>query len=72
MYGRITRFHANLGVGIIEGENARKYRFKRAEVLNRRQGLVGNDVAFVIVNGRPSDIIIMAGTPWTAFGPAAN
>lgn len=69
MYGQITRFNENLGVGIIEAENTRKYRFKQGEIVNTGNSIVGNDVEFLLVGGRPAEIFVMAGSAWTAFGP---
>jgi hypothetical protein len=68
MYGQITKFRDDLGVGVIAAENGRRYRFAGTEVLNGDARLVGVDVDFIIANGRPRQIIRMTGSPWTAFG----
>jgi hypothetical protein len=68
MHGRITKFFNNLGVGIIEAENGRKYRFAKREILNSSDPLLGQTVDFTISSSRPTAIIMMAGSPWMAFG----
>jgi hypothetical protein len=36
--------------------------------LNRNDALLGEDVDFVSIGNRPMEIIVMSGSPWTAFG----
>jgi cold shock CspA family protein len=68
MYGQITKFRDDIGVGVIAAENGRKYRFVKSEILNDDKRLVGTEVDFVVVASRPRQIITMTGSPWTAFG----
>ena len=71
MYGQITKFRDDIGVGVIEAEDGRKYRFAKAEVVNTADRLIGQGVDFLIVASRPRQIIMMSGSPWTAFGGLA-
>jgi len=71
MYGQITKFRDDIGVGVIEAEDGRKYRFAKAEVVNAADRLIGQGVDFLIVASRPRQIIMMSGSPWTAFGGLA-
>ena len=68
MHGRITKFSDEVGFGVIEAEDGSKFRFAKTEVLNLNGRLVGHDVDFVVAARRPKDIILMTGSPWTAFG----
>lgn len=69
MYGQITKFREEIGTGVIRAEDGRKYRFVSAEVMNGEQKLIGHGVDFVLSERRPKRIIVLAGSPWTAFGP---
>jgi hypothetical protein len=68
MHGHITKFVEKVGFGIIEAEDGSKYRFGKTEVMNLNCHLVGHSVDFVVAARRPKDIILMTGSPWTAFG----
>ena len=68
MYGEIKKFRRDLGVGVIEAEDGRKYRFDRSAILNRRDDLEGQEVHFSLSNLNPRQIIVLAGSPWAAFG----
>lgn len=68
MQGRITKFSTAVGFGVIEADNGSKYRFAKTEILNLNGRLVGHTVDFEVAARRPKDIILMTGTPWTAFG----
>lgn len=68
MYGRITKYRSDVGFGVIEADNGRKFRFAKAAIRNSAAHLVGQDVDFIVVSSRPIDIIMMSGSPWTAFG----
>lgn len=72
MQGQVLKFRHDIGVGVIQGENGRSYRFSRAEVLNAHAGpaLVGQDVDFLIEALHPRAIILTSGSPWTALGSA--
>jgi hypothetical protein len=68
MYGQITKFRHDIGIGVIAAENGRSYRFAKSELLNDGAKLIGDNVDFIIVASRPRQIIRMSGSPWTAFG----
>jgi len=68
MQGQITKFREELGFGVIEAENGRKYRFAREQVVNLNGKLVGHEVDFEVSSARPKDIILLTGTPWGVFG----
>jgi hypothetical protein len=68
MYGEIKKVRSDLGVGIIAAENGRTYRFQCAEILNRRDDLEGQEVHFELGELKARGIIVLAGSPWTAFG----
>jgi hypothetical protein len=71
MYGEIKKVRSDLGVGIIAAEDGRAYRFQCAEILNRRDDLEGQEVHFELGELKARDIIVLAGSPWTAFGNAS-
>lgn len=66
--GEITKFRPDLGAGIIIADDGRKYRFTKSAVINSAARLVGLTVDFVVVANRPTDIILLEGSPWTVFG----
>jgi hypothetical protein len=68
MFGQITKFREDLGVGVIAAENGRKYRFAKNALFAAARPLVGEDVDFVIVASRPREIIMLSASPWKAFG----
>ena len=68
MYGRIAKFRDDIGIGVIVADDGRKYRFAGSDVLNRNDAILGEDVDFISDGNRPIDIIVMSGSPWTAFG----
>jgi hypothetical protein len=68
MYGEIKKVRRDLGVGIIAAEDGRAYRFQCAEIRNRRDDLEGQEVHFELGGLKARDIIVLAGSPWTAFG----
>lgn len=70
MYGKITKFRPDLGCGVIAAENGRKYRFSKGQILNAADPLIGEGVDFELVSSRPAQIVMMAGSVWTAFGTA--
>ncbi|MFN3622949.1 MAG: hypothetical protein ACK4TP_02710 [Hyphomicrobium sp.] len=67
MHGRITKFSAKDGFGVIEADDGSRYRFAEAEVVNLNGKLVGHSVDFLLNDRRPKDIILMTGTPWSVF-----
>ncbi|MBL8567423.1 MAG: hypothetical protein JNM89_17065 [Hyphomicrobiaceae bacterium] len=70
VHGEITKFRADIGFGVITGEDGRKYRFAKSELVNTDADLIGNAVDFMVVANRPTEIIVLDGTPWTVFGRA--
>ena len=68
MYGEITKFHDDIGVGVIEAENGRKYRFTKSEIVSSVRQLIGEGVDFIVDANRPRQIVMLSGSPWTAFG----
>jgi cold shock CspA family protein len=68
VHGRITKFNEEVGFGVIEADDGSKYRFAKSEVMNLNCRLIGHSVDFVVAERRPTDIILMTGSPWTAFG----
>lgn len=72
MYGQITKFREDIGFGVIEAEDGHKYRFSKSEIVNVDQKLVGESVNFLIEARQPKAIFVLAGSPWTAFGPSGR
>ena len=68
MYGEIKKFRRDLGVGVIRAEDGRAYRFERSEIRNRLEDLEGQEVHFRLGEFKARDIIVLAGSPWAAFG----
>lgn len=68
MFGSITKYKANIGVGVIVAEDGRKYRFTGDEIVNPNGRVVGHEVDFEVTGiARPREIVLMAGSPWNAF-----
>lgn len=72
LQGEITKFRGDIGFGVIKTDNGRKYRFTKSEIVNSGEQLVGSTVDFFVVANRPTEIIVMQGTPWTVFGSAGR
>lgn len=72
MYGQITKFREDIGFGVIEAEDGRKYRFSKSQIVNVNQELVGESVNFLVQARQPKEIFVLAGSPWTAFGPTGR
>jgi hypothetical protein len=70
MQGHIIKFHDGFGLGVIEAADGKRYRFHRSEVQNFIGEPVGHDADFLVESRRPRAIFVLAGSPWTAFGPA--
>ncbi len=68
MYGEIKKFRRDLGIGVIRAEDGRSYRFESLEVRNRLENLEGHEVHFELGGLKARDIIVLAGSPWSAFG----
>jgi hypothetical protein len=68
MQGQITKYRDDLGFGIIEADDGRRYRFTKHQIKNSAEALIGQDVDFVLSASRPVDIIMMSGSLWSAFG----
>jgi hypothetical protein len=72
MQGQIIKFREDIGFGIIKTDDGHKYRFSSAEIRNPNGKLVGLDVDFLVESHKPSDIILLHGSPWTVFGPVGG
>lgn len=70
MQGQITKFRDDIGFGVITAETGRKFRFSNTEIQNPNGKLVGLEVDFLVDETKPSKIILLHGSPWTAFGSA--
>jgi cold shock CspA family protein len=69
MHGHVSKFRADLGVGIIHTEDGRKFRFHMSEVRAPARQMIGQEVDFEISDARhPHAIILMSASPWAAFG----
>jgi len=68
MHGQITKFSEKVGFGVIEADDGSKYRFDKSAVMNLNGRLVGHSVDFLVAARRPTDIILMTGSPWNVFG----
>lgn len=68
MQGQITKYRDDLGFGVIKMDDGRRYRFAKQQIKNSAELLIGRDVDFVLSASRPTDIIIISGSPWLAFG----
>ena len=68
MYGEIKKFRRDIGVGVIQAEDGRKFRFERAAILNRRDDLEGQEVHFDLASLNPRGLIVRGGSPVAAFG----
>lgn len=68
VYGEIKKFRRDIGVGVIRAEDGRAYRFQGAEIRNVRDDLEGHEVHFLPSSRKAQDIIVLAGSPWAAFG----
>ena len=68
MHGQITKFSEKVGFGVIEAEDGSKYRFDKSAVMNLNGRLIGHNVDFLVAARRPTDIILMTGSPWNVFG----
>jgi len=67
MLGQITKFHSDMGVGVIAAENGMEYRFAAGELVNEAKELVGQAVDFLIHQRQPKDILVLTGSPWHVF-----
>ncbi len=72
MQGEITKYREDLGFGVILTDDGRRYRFARKQVLSAASDLVGQEVDFIMSGSQPADIIVVSGSPWTAFGGIAG
>jgi hypothetical protein len=68
MHGEITKYRDDLGFGVIEAVDGRRYRFARAQIRSTAESLVGQEVDFLLHTRQPTDIIITSCSPWLAFG----
>jgi len=72
MYGHVTKYRADIGVGVIAAEDGRTYRFRRDAVLTPAQDLVGEEVDFLVERQRSLAIVVTSASPWTALGPGGR
>lgn len=72
MYGHVTTYRRDLGVGIISAEDGRKYRFQQGSLINLRPDLLGLEVDFELSGRTPKDVIVLAGSPFAVFGTPAR
>ena len=72
LQGEITKFRDDIDFGVIRADDGRKYRFTKSDVINSNGSFVGLTVDFVVVASRPTDIIVLNGSPWTVFGSATQ
>jgi hypothetical protein len=68
MYGEITKFQDDIGVGVINAEDGRKYRFAKSDIVSSVRHLIGEGVDFIVEANRPRQIVMLSGSPWTALG----
>jgi hypothetical protein len=68
MQGQITKFHEDIGFGVISATDGRKYRFSKSDIRNPNGHLLGIDVDFLVESRSPKEIILLHGSPWTVFG----
>ncbi len=68
MYGEITKFRPDLGVGVIKAEDGRKYRFDQSAIRNHNANFEGVEVYFDTGSAKARNVIVLAGSPWVAFG----
>ena len=68
MQGQITKYRDDLGFGVIKTDDGRRYRFAKQQIRSAADVLIGQDVDFVLYASHPTEIIVLAGTPWSAFG----
>ncbi|WP_439543019.1 hypothetical protein [Hyphomicrobium sp.] len=68
MQGQITKFHEDIGFGVISATDGRKYRFAKSDIRNPNGHLLGIDVDFLVESRSPKEIILLHGSPWTVFG----
>lgn len=72
MLGEITKYRDDLGFGVIAADDGRRYRFARNQVVSAASDLVGQEVDFLISANQPAEIVILSGSPWTAFGASTG
>ena len=68
MYGQISKFREDLGIGVIAAENGRRYRFAKTALIAAVRARIGEEVDFLLVASRPSQIVLLSASAWTAFG----
>lgn len=68
MYGEIKKFRSDLGIGVIVADDGSKYRFQTSAILNHRDELEGEEVHFELGGLKAREVIVLSGSPWTAFG----
>ncbi|MGQ0456452.1 MAG: hypothetical protein ACT4OU_05265 [Hyphomicrobium sp.] len=71
MYGQITKYRREIGIGVIRAEDGRRFLFVGNEIRNLNECLEGREVHFEPGAVKARDIIVLAGSPWAAFGGIA-
>ena len=67
MSGVIEIFRPDTGAGINAAGDGRTYRFQRGNILNASFDLQGEAVHFELQASTRDDIIVLSGSPWSAF-----
>jgi hypothetical protein len=71
MQGEITKYRDDLRVGVITIGDGRRYRFSRSQILSATGDLLGHEVDFILSADGPTEIIVVTGSLWGAFGGLA-
>jgi hypothetical protein len=69
MNGRVLKVVKTIGMGVIVDDHGKKFRFRTSDVLNAHLTPDDQDVDFVLDGRCAKSIVILDGSPWTAFGP---
>lgn len=67
MYGQIIKYNTKLGFGVIQSDDGDRFRFAKSAIQNPNGRLVGYGADFLVDARQPKEIVLMQGTPWTAF-----
>ena len=67
MYGQIIKYNTRLGFGVIQSDDGDRFRFAKSAIQNPNGKLVGYGADFLVDTRQPKEIVMMQGTPWTAF-----
>lgn len=67
MYGRIISFSHDVRLGVIRSDD-RRYVFTSSDVYNLQEDIRGLEVSFEPGAIKARNIVLLAGSPWMAFG----